>query len=184
MKNIFLSIAAIGAFAFAGCGGKEENSSAPKGMMMLDLSIYGKNITMNVLDTSILTNGQLSIEDIGGTLRVKVGKTFQVDIKEGAGDMATKKDVDIKQNEVYQLDTMVVDQPEGIIYCWHMKGATASDDPNKSIYEYRVFSTMKAGDVTYEVEDVAGEIFNRDAAMKMLDAAKSIKAKEAKKPDA
>ena len=184
MKKIFLLMTTAGILALVSCGGKADNNSAPKGMMVLDVSTYGKNITINVLDTSIVTNGQLSVEDMGGILRVRVGKTFQVDIKEGAGDMATKKDVDIKQNEVYQLDTMVVDQPEGIIYCWHMKGAAPSDDPNKSIYEYRVFSTVKVGDVTYEVEDVAGEIFDRGAAMKMLDAAKSIKAKEAKKPEA
>ena len=181
MKNIFLSIAVIGTFAFIGCGGKEDNNSTPKGMMMLDLSQYGKNITINVPDS---VAGPLSVEDMGGILRIAVGKNFQVDIKEGMGDMATKKDVDIKQNEVYQLDTMVVDQPDGIIYCWHMKGATASDDLNKSIYEYRIFSIVKVGEITYEVEDVAGEVFGRDAAMKMLDAAKSIKAKEAKKPDA
>jgi len=180
MKNIFLIIALAGGVSLAGCGNKEENNSVMAGMMQLDLSQYGKNITINVPDS---VTGPLSVEDMGGILRIAVGKTFQIDIKEGPGDMATKKDVDIKQNEVYQLDTMVVDQPDGIIYCWHMKGAAPSDDPTKSIYEYRMFSTVKIGEVTYEVEDVAGEIFGRTAAMKMLDAAKTIKAKETKKPD-
>ncbi|MEW6468807.1 MAG: hypothetical protein AB1458_07785 [Bacteroidota bacterium] len=182
-NRVLFTLAVAGSLLYMGCGGGATDGNGgevPKGMMALDLSQYGKNIIIHVPDS---TAGPLSVEDMGGGLRITVGKNFQIDLKEGAGDLNTKKDVDIKQNEVYALDTMVVDQPDGIVYCWHMKGAAPADS-TKSIYEYRFFAVVKAGDVTYEVEDVAGEIFGRKAVMSMFEAARSIKPKEAKKPEA
>ena len=173
MKKIFLFIAAIFTFAFVSCGGgkknEDSNQTVPVGMIEFDLSKYGKNVVINIPDS---TNGLLSVEDIGGAIRIMVGKTFQVEVKEGEGNMDMKKNEDIKKNEVYKFDKFSVEEPNAIIYSWHMEGGQP---------EFRMFATSKIGNVIYEVEDVAGEVFTESACQKMLESAKSLRAKEPKK---
>ena len=175
MKKTILLMSIVSAFAFAGCGGKKENNTdetVPAGMVAVDLSKYGKNVIINVPDS---TNGPLSVEDMQGAVRIIVGKNFQIDIKEGEGNMDMKKNEDIKKNEVYKFDKFTVEEPNAIIYSWHMEGGQP---------EFRMFSAMKVGNVTYEIEDVAGEIFSEGACQKMLESAKSLRASETKKPAA
>jgi hypothetical protein len=175
MKQLFLFAALAGTFAVTGCGGKKTDAtdqSAPAGMMALDLSKYGKNVIINVPDS---TTGPLTVEDMGGAIRISVGKAFQIQVKEGEGNLEMKKSEDIKKNEVYKFDKFSVEEPNAIIYAWHMEGGQP---------EFRMFSTVKVGEVTYEVEDVAGEVFSEAACQKMLESAKSLHAAEVKKPGA
>jgi hypothetical protein len=184
MKHIFLFLSVSAALTLGSCGGgKTDNStdqSVPPGMIALDLSKYGKNVIINVPDS---TNGTLSVDNsMGEMVRVMVGKNYQVDIKEGEGNMDMKKNEDIKKNEVYKFDKFDVEDPDGIIWSWHMDGRV--DDKGAPILEYNMFATQKVGAVTYEVESVAGEVFGMEACKKMLESAKSLRAKESKKPEA
>jgi hypothetical protein len=183
MKHLFLFLTVTTTLALTSCGGKTETTtdqSVPAGMMALDLSKYGKNIIINVPDS---TNGPLAVDNsMGEMVRVVVGKSFQLDIKEGEGNLDMKKNEDIKKNGVYKFDKFDVEEPESIIWSWHMDGKV--DDKGNPVLEYNMFSTKKVGAVTYEVETVAGEIFSLEGCKKMLDAAKSIHPKETKKPEA
>ena len=175
MKKIFSILTIITIITLFGCGDKKggtTDESVPAGMVAVDLSKYGKNIIINVPDS---TTGPLSIQDMGGAVRIVVGKNFQIDIKEGEGNLDMKKNEDIKKNDVYKFDQFTLDEPNAIIYSWHMESGTP---------EFRFFSFIKIGEVTYEVEDVAGEVFTDGACKKMLESAKSIRAAEVKKPAA
>lgn len=175
MKKIFSILTIITSITLVSCGDKTggtTDQTVPAGMVALDLSKYGKNIVINVPDS---TTGPLSVQDMGGAVRIVVGKSFQIDIKEGEGNLDMKKNEDIKKNEVYKFDKFSVEEPNAIIYSWHMEGGQP---------EFRFFSFVKIGEVTYEVEDVAGEVFTDGACQKMLESAKSLRAAEVKKPDA
>jgi hypothetical protein len=183
MKHIFLFLTVTAALSLTGCGGKSENNtdqSVPPGMMALDLSKYGKNVIIHVPDS---TNGPLSVDNsMGEMVRIVVGKSFQIDIKEGEGNMDMKKNEDIKKNEVYKFDKFDVDEPDAIVWSWHMDGRV--DDKGAPILEYNMYTARKVGAVTYEVETVPGEVFSMEACKKMLESAKSLRAKEEKKPEA
>ena len=181
-KFIFFSLATV-ALTLSGCGGGKTattDGSVPPGMQAMDLSKYGKNIIINIPDS---TNGPISVDNsMGDMIRIAVGKMFQIDIKEGEGNMDMKKNEDIKKNEVYKFDNFDIDEPDAIIWSWHMEGRTTPD--GKPAIEFNMYTARKLGTITYEVESVAGEIFTLDACKKMLESAKSIHAKETKKPDA
>jgi hypothetical protein len=175
MKKLFLSLLTIAALAFYGCGGDKpvmEENNVPAGWMALDLTPHGKNITINVPDTS---NGPLLIEEMGGAIRISVGKKFMIEVGEGEGNIQMKKDVDIKANDIYKFDAYIVEEPTALIWKWHLEGSEA---------ECKMFCIVKVGEVNYEVKDVDGEIFSEEACKKMLEAAKSIKVKEVKKTEA
>jgi len=175
MKKIFSILTIITVITLTSCGGKKDGNtdqSVPAGMVAVDLSKYGKNIVINVPDS---TTGPLTVQDMGGAVRIVVGKNFQIDVKEGEGNLDMKKNEDIKKNDVYKFDKFTLEEPNAIIYSWHMEGGQP---------ESRFFFFSKVGEVTYEVEDVAGEVFNDGACQKMLESAKSIRAAEVKKPAA
>ena len=176
MKNFLLFISVSAALSLSSCGGGKTTTtdeSVPPGMMALDLSKYGKNVIINVPDS---TNGTLSVDNsMGDMVRIVVGKSFQIDLKEGEGNMDMKKNEDIKKSEVYKLDKFDLEEPNAIIWSWHMEGKPA---------EFCTFNVVKLGAITYEIESVAGEIFSMEACKKMSDSAKSLRAKETKKPDA
>jgi hypothetical protein len=184
MKHLFLFLTVTASLALTGCGGDKtdnnNNQDVPAGMMALDLSKYGKNVIIHVPDS---TNGPLTVDNsMGEMIRIVVGKGFQIDIKEGEGNMDMKKSEDIKKNEVYKFDKFDVEEPEAIIWSWHMDGRV--DENGKQVIEYNMFCARKLGAVTYEVETVAGETFSLDACKRMLESAKSLRAKEEKKPEA
>lgn len=176
MKKIFLSAVSICTIILAGCGGGKKtettDQSLPPGMMVLDLSKWGKNVLINIPDSTV---GPLTVEDMGGAVRITVGKNFQLSVKEGEGNMDMKKNEDIKKNEVYKFDKFVVDTSDAVIYSWHMEGSQP---------EFRMFAVIKLGNVVYEVEDVPGEVFSESACHKMLQSARSLRLKEAKKTEA
>src|ERR1051326_1953845 len=186
MKKIIALFAVVGALVLASCGGKKGNentdNSVPAGWIALDLSKYGKNLVINVPDTTI---GPLPLtvdNSTGEMIHITVGKDFQVDIKEGEGNMDMKKTVDIQKNEVYTFDKYLVDTADAIIYTWHMNGKT--DDKGQPVPEYGVFAIKKIGNVTYEIESSAGEIFTDAGCKKMLESARSLREKPAEKKPA
>lgn len=159
----------------AGCGqtAKTDEVQVPQGMVAVDLSQYGKDIIINVPDS---TNGTMVIEELGGPVRISVGKNFMIDLNEGDGDIEMKKNVDIKENEVYKFEKFIVEEPTAVVYSWKMIGAEKS--------EFGFYSVSKIGEVNYEVVNTAGEIFTEEACKKMLESAKSIRAKSVTKKEA
>jgi hypothetical protein len=90
MKNLFY-ILVCSIILFTGCSGNTENSQEAgivQGMMELDLSQYGMNMTMLVPDSTV---GTLEVTAQSyGDVEIRVGNYFQIKIAPG-GDLALKK---------------------------------------------------------------------------------------------
>ncbi|MBI4931076.1 MAG: hypothetical protein HY841_09960 [Bacteroidetes bacterium] len=172
MKKIFLFITGASILAAAGCGnGKKDdnaNVGVPQGMVAADLSSTGLSILINVPDSTI---GPLEImENSQGGADVKVGKNFKMTITEGAGDFAMKKN-DITHDDIRKFVKYLVEDPNALVWEWQIEGM----EP-----EFHFYTVVKAGEKSFEVHDVEGEIFSEKAATDMLNAAKSIRMKAPK----
>ena len=176
MKKIFLFIASVSLLSIAGCGGtkKDDNANAdiPQGMRAADLAGVSEGrmqVLINVPDSSF---GPLEIvANAQGGADVKVGKNFQMTITEGAGDVALKKN-DITHDDIRKFVKYVVEESNYLVWEWQMEGMP---EP-----EFHFYAIVKAGDKSFEVRDVEGEVFSEKAATQMLDAAKSIRMKAPK----
>jgi len=168
MKKIFLLLASASLLALAGCGnGKTDDANAgvPHGMVATDLSAQGLSVLINVPDSTeapleIISNAQ-------GGADVKVGKNFQMTITEGMGDFEMKKN-DITTDAVRKFIKYIVEEPNALVWEWQIEGM----EP-----EFHFYIVVKAGEKSFEVRDVDGEIFSEKAITQMLDAAKSIRLK-------
>ena len=175
MKKIFLFIAGVSLLSVTGCGGAktEDTSSAgvPQGMTAADLSAVSEGRMQVLVNVPDSTSGPLDITaNAQGGADVKVGKNFQMTITEGAGDVAVKKN-DITHDDVRKFVKYVVEEANYLVWEWQIEGM----EP-----EFHFYAIVKAGEKSFEVRDVEGEVFSEKAATTMLDAAKSIRAKAAK----
>ncbi|MCX7728156.1 MAG: hypothetical protein N2203_01680 [Bacteroidia bacterium] len=167
MKKVILSITVFTiSLIFFSCGEKKEEIKAPEGMRITNLSSYGKPIILFVPDS---TQGKLEItEQPGGILEIKVGRQFDILVKEGEEDIAFKK-ADLGNDDVYKIKQFIVDEPNSIAWEWAI-----GDLPS----EFHFISVQKVGNSAYTFEDNRnsdGAPFSRSAIEKMLDAVKNIK---------
>ena len=169
MKKLsLLFITGIGLlFLLSACKSqKDEEIKAPEGTRAVDLSKYGKTFIMFVPDS---TQGKLEIsEQPGGLLEVKVGKQFDVIIKEGEEDIAFRKS-DLSNDDVYKIKQFMVDEPTAIAWEW------AIDDMPS---EYHFVTVQKIGNSAYTFEDNRNSQsapFSKSSIEKMLELCKNIK---------
>ena len=172
---MFLFIAGVGILATAGCGnGKTDdnaNAGVPQGMVAADLSTVSEGRMQVLVNVPDSTTGPLEIiANAQGGADVKVGKNFQITITEGPGDMAMKKN-DITTDAVRKFVKYIIEDPSALVWEWQMEAM----EP-----EFHFYAIIKAGEKSFEVRDVEGEIFSEKAATQMLDAAKSIRLKAPK----
>lgn len=174
MKKIVSLLAiAVVLLTLNSCGGKNEDQAveAPAGMIVLDLSKYGKPFTIFTPDSS---TGKLSIvEQSWGALEIKAGKSFQISITEDPGDVELRK-TDVKGDEVNKFKSFLVEEPNTLMW-----------ESEITKPEFHFYTIQKIGNSTYVFEDIKSpdsEPFTKEEAQKMLDAAKGIK--EVKKPSA
>ena len=171
MKKILLLLATPAVLFFASCGSKtEETATTMPGMTEVQLKINGNNLSIMVPDS---TKGKMEmVEQSWGATEIKVGKDFQISIEEGEGDVALTKS-DIAGNDVNKFKRFVKDEPT--LLFWESE-ITAP--------EFHFYSIVKPGTVSYIVKDIAGEMFGEPATQTMIDASKTLKAKDAPKPEA
>lgn len=168
MRRLFLFASAISfTIGLISCGGKkEEEVKAPEGMRTVDLSSYGKLITIFAPDSA---QGKLEIlEQPGGVLEVKVGKQFDILIKDGEEDIAFKK-ADLGNDDVYKIKQFFVDEPTAIAWEWAI-----GDMPS----EHHFICVQKLGNTAYTFEDnknSEGAPFSKSAIEKMMESCKNIK---------
>lgn len=148
------------------CGGKKTKEiTAPEGMRVVDLTPYGKTFVIFVPDS---TQGKLEIaEQPGGILQVKVGKVFDISIKEGEEDIAFKK-ADLSNDDVYKIKQIFIDEPNTLAWEWAI-----GDLPS----EYHFITVQKAGQNAYTFEDTRNSDaapFSKSAIEKMLESCKNI----------
>jgi len=172
MKKIFLLLATPAVLFFAGCGDSktEETATSLPGMMETNISVNGNQLSIMVPDS---TKGKLEVvEQSWGATEIKVGKEFQISITESEGDIALTKS-DIAGNDVNKFKRFVKDEPTLVFWESEITGP-----------EYHFYTIVKTGNTSYVIEDIKGEIFSEKAAQTMIDASKTLKAKEAAKPSA
>lgn len=175
MKKLFLFMAGISLIALAGCGGaKDEDAqtiAVPQGMVAADLSGQGLPVLINVPDS---TTGPLEIsENTQGGADIRVGQNFQMTVIEGPGNMEMKKN-DVTHDDIRKLVRYVVEEPNAIVWEWQIEGMES---------EFHFYTILKAGEKTFEIHDLEGEIFSEKAVTQMLDAAKSLRLKAAPKAE-
>lgn len=172
MKKIFLLLAAPAMLMIASCGGTktEEATATMPGMMETTISVNGNKLSIMVPDS---TKGKLEVvEQSWGATEIKVGKEFQISITEGEGDIALTKS-DIAGNDVNKFTRFVKEEPTMLFW------ESQITEP-----EFHFYNVVKVGTASYLVEDIKGEIFNEKGAQAMIDASKTLKVKDAAKPNA
>ena len=171
MKKILLLLATPALLFFLGCGGSKTEESAPMpGMMGVSFKINGNDISVMVPDS---TKGKMElVEQSWGATEIKVGTDFQISIEEGDGDIELIKS-DIAGNEVFKLQRYVAD--EASLLFWEEKNA---DLPSARFHFYTI---VKAGAANYIIKDIeSGESYNESSVKTMIEAAKTLKAKNVK----
>jgi len=174
-KIISLFSAAIIISSLISCGESkkpEEAIVAPQGMIVLDLTQYGKPFVIFVPDT---TAAKLMVtEQQSGALDIRVGKGFAISINEQAADFEMKKK-DLKEDEINKFKSFVVDEPTAIFW-----------ESEITAPEFHFLINQKIGTTDYSFEDTRStenEPFGKEAIQKMFDSAKNIKEKK-KEPSA
>lgn len=172
MKKILLLLVAPVILVTASCGDSKTEDTAVSipGMMEVQLKVNGNALSIMVPDS---TKGKLEmVEQSWGATEIKVGKDFQISIEEGEGDVALMKS-DIAGNDVNKFKRYVKDEPTMLFW-----------ESEITAPEFHFYSVVKPGTVSYIVKDIAGEMFGEKATETMVEAAKTLKAKDAPKPEA
>lgn len=168
MKRIsaLIIISGLTLISFFSCKSNKEEIKAPEGMRIVDMTKYGKQFLFFVPDSTV---GKLEIlEQPGGLLQVKVGKVFDVIIKEGEEDIAFKK-ADLGNDDLYKIKQFFVDEPTTIDWEWSIP-----DMPS----EFHFLTVQKVGNYSYTFEDNKNSDaapFSRTNIEKMLESCRNIK---------
>lgn len=167
MKNFLFLFSFTAILLFSGCSSnktdRDEVAIGP-GMMELDLSQYGLNLSIMVPDSTI---GTLEVTAQSyGDMEIRVGTYFQIKIAPG-GDLALKKN-DLESDLLFKT-TIIKEEPDLIIY--------RSDLPDGSKSYHHFYAIVKAGEAIYEIRDIeeSGESFSEAIISKMVEAARSLK---------
>jgi hypothetical protein len=171
MKKVLLLLATPALIFFTGCGGAktEETTASLPGMMSVEFKINGNTLSVMVPDS---TKGKMEmVEQSWGATEIKVGKEFQISISEGEGDIALMKS-DIAGNDVNKFKRYLKDEPT--LLFWESE----ITEP-----EFHFYTVVKLATGSYLVEDIKEEHFSEKSVQTMIDAAKTLKAKEGAKPN-
>jgi hypothetical protein len=171
MKKALILLIAPSILFFASCGGakKDDKTASMPGMMEVTLKINGNPLSIMVPDS---TKGKMQmVEQSWGATEIKVGKEFQISISENEGDIALTKS-DISSNDVNKFKQFIKDEPT--LLFWESQ----ITEP-----EFHFYTVEKLGKVSYLIEDIKEEHFNQKAVQTMIDAVKTLKAKEVAKPN-
>ncbi|MCK6648481.1 MAG: hypothetical protein L6Q66_02390 [Bacteroidia bacterium] len=167
MKKLLLLLAAPAVLFFASCGDSKDGEATASipGMMETSITINGNQLSIMVPDS---TKGKLEIvEQSWGATEIKVGKEFQISIEEGEGDVALMKS-DIAGNDVNKFKRYINDEPT--LLFWESEITQP---------EFHFYTVVKPGAVSYIIQDIKEEMFSEKSAQTMVDAAKTLKAKQA-----
>jgi hypothetical protein len=152
-----------------GCGNSNRGKSDNAGMSVYDLTSLGQPLTINVPDTS-KTKLEPSAQS-SGSIVIKSGKDFQITITPGEGDIALKKS-DISGDDVKKFKRFVLDEPNSLIWESQVSGMES---------EFHFYTVIKIGKESFVIEDLKdADNYTESAIKKMVEAAGTLKAKEAK----
>ena len=168
MKKIInlLSIAVL-ISSIISCGDKKQEQEAivaPQGMIVLDLSKFGKPFAIFVPDT---VAAKLSIvQQSYGALDIRVGNNFAISINEATEDIELKKK-DISEDEINKFKNYIVQEPTAIFW---------ESEITKPEFHFIMNQKIGATDYSFqEIKTAEAEPFGKEAIQKMFDSAKGIK---------
>lgn len=166
MKKILLLLAAPALILMASCGGsKTEEAVTIPGMAQNEITVSGNKLTIMAPDS---TKGKIEIiEQAWGATEIKVGKDFQISVEESDGDVALMKS-DIAGNDVNKFKRYIKDEPT--LLFWESEITQP---------EFHFYTIVKVGEKSYVVQNLKDEMFGEKQIEAMIEAAKSLKAKEA-----
>ena len=182
MKNLtYIILIALLAFTTS-CGDSgpnvdtavDENETKLKGYEELDLTPYGFEMALMV--PNAVDNGEAEvIETERGTLEIKVGKSFGIEIMFGDGNIELLKQ-DLKESLVFTSE-IIKEEEDALIY--------TQDIPDAGIKTTTHFFYKKQlGNDSYEIRDLIDEEYGMALIEKMLIAVKEIKPKAISAPAA
>ena len=162
--SIFLVVVSSVLF-IASCSNSGQEIKAPEGMQVLNLSRYGKPFSIFVPDT---TKIHLVItEQSSGALEISAGNNYGISINEQHADLGLLRS-DLKADDVNKLKSMIVDEPEAIM--WESEIVQP---------EFHFFINKKINNADYSFEDIKSteaEPFKKEATQRMFDACKNVQA--------
>lgn len=161
----FISVVVSSVLFITSCSNSGQEIKAPEGMHVLNLSRYGKPFSIFVPDT---TKIHLVItEQSSGALEITAGNNFGVSINEQHADLDLLRS-DLKADDVNKLKSMIVDEPEAIM--WESEIVQP---------EFHFFINKKINNANYSFEDIKSteaEPFKKEATQRMFDACKNVQA--------
>lgn len=174
MKRLLLLLVVPIAIVFTQCGDGSNDESATEETVNLgntveiDLSEHGFPLAIEVPAPDENTPEASVVVLDWGAVEIKVNKYFQIQIADGEGNIADKKqdNIDMYDN-IYTLEYLI-DEETALLY----KTAIPGLEP-----EFHFFVVVKGNGRTFEVEDVKEEIYSEEAARRMFDFVRAIKVK-------
>lgn len=179
MKKIFYLIGVVAVFGFASCGNGTDESNGEntgdstevvilKGYEELDLTEWGFPMSVMVPNAELNGDAEVSMTD-WGALQIKVGQDFGIEIIYGEGDIELLK-MDLEEDLVFESEILVEEQ-KGIMY--------KQDIPDSGVKtQFHFFYAATIGNEVYEVKDLMDGEYGKGMIEKMMQAAKTLKAKE------
>lgn len=177
MKKLAYILSALVLVTFTACGSGENNGEgdvtpeqieAPKlkGYEELDLSSYG--FSLSVMVPNAEANGEPDVVlTERGSLEIKVGTAFGLEIMYGEGDIELLK-MDLKEDLVFSHE-IIKEEENALIY--------SQDIPDAGVKtQNHFFYKAQVGSEIFEVRELLDGEFGKGMIEEMLAAAKTIKA--------
>jgi len=177
MKKIAFILSAFVLIGFTSCGGDsqsadgvvvEDNNEAPKlkGYEELNLSEWGYNLSVMVPNAEANGAPEVVLTE-RGTLEIKVGTAFGIEIMYGEGDVELLK-MDLKEDLVFSHE-IIKEEENALIY--------SQDIPDAGVKtQNHFFYKAVVGADVFEVRELLDGEFGKGMIEKMLAAAKTLKA--------
>jgi hypothetical protein len=163
MKKIFLAMMALG-FALVGVSHPNLAAALPQADMKL-VSVDLSKAAASFPVVMMAPEGAAAAEDFG-TVLVKKGAVFQVEVSSSAKDIAALKK-EILANTLNKLKKFYVETADALLYESTLMGKS----------EFHFLANMKAGNSTYGAEDTKGPVYAKANVELMLKCFQTLKAK-------
>lgn len=139
----------------------EENKLAPNEISLTQADFP---VVVTVPENTDIKKVKIEPQTWGG-IEITVGENFQIQIASGQGNIALRKS-DLANDDLYKVEYLV-DNNNAIVYRKYI--------PDTDLQEYHFYIIAKTSSGYYEVEDIPGNQFSKNAIMKMFDSAKKLK---------
>lgn len=177
MRKIVYILASLLLMSITSCGDDKEavenvqfeaknNASKLKGFESLNLSEWGYNLSVKVPSADMSGAAEVVLTE-RGTIEIKVGSSFGIEIMYGEGDLELLK-MDLKEDLVFSHE-IIKEEENALIY--------SQDIPEAGVKtQNHFFYKATVGNDIFEVRELLDGNYSKGMIEKMLAAAKTLKA--------